>query len=186
MEDDSTLVSKYRLGDLGALATLVHKYTKPVYNFVYRFGNSTDADDITQETFIKVWKYLNRYDTAKPFAPWLFQIASRTCIDWFRKKKDITFSDLDPQDSNKTFAENIQDHSALPDDLFIQQEYKTIIDIALAKLPPLYRAVMTLRYMEGYDIDEIATILEKPAETIKSQHYRALQMLKKQIKALHP
>src|ERR1700733_4129603 len=94
------LVRAYRDGDSHAMTELVERHTRLVYSFVYRLIGSADgAQDVTQETFIKAWKNLKRYDVKQSFATWILSIARNTAIDWLRKKKSLVFSDMERDDA---------------------------------------------------------------------------------------
>ena len=84
---DKKLIQQYLKGDEKSLEILVVKYLKLIYSFVYKnVGNPAEAEDITQEVFIKVWKNMKKFDQNKSFRPWIFQIAKNTSIDFLRKK----------------------------------------------------------------------------------------------------
>ena len=93
--EDKQLIVEYLKGDEKALETLFSRYLKPIYTFVYRLtGNAQDAEDISQEVFVKVWKNLKKYDDTRSFKTWLFTIAKNTAYDLLRKNKEIVFSDI--------------------------------------------------------------------------------------------
>ena len=91
--EDKILIQQYLKGDEKSLEILIARYLKPIYSFVYKnVGNPSEAEDITQEVFIKIWKNIKKFDQNKNFKPWIFQIAKNTSIDFLRKKKSIPFS----------------------------------------------------------------------------------------------
>ena len=105
-ETDKQLVYNYINGDGKVLEKLISRYLKPVYNFVYRISNSQqDAEDITQETFIKVWQKIKKYNPDKNFKTWLFTIARNTAVDWLRKKRNLVFSDFE-NSQGENYLEN--------------------------------------------------------------------------------
>ena len=160
---DQELISKYLAGDEESLEILIKKYLKPIYNFTYRYaGNSQEAEDITQETFLKAWKNLKKFNPQKSFKTWIFSIAKNTAIDWLRKKKTIPFPD--------DIIETIADPSP-----FVPEFSLTAV---LEKLPTKYQIVLSLRYNDYFTFREIAEILEEPLHTVKSRHRRGLAMLK--------
>jgi len=92
---DKKLIKQYLHGDEKSLGFLIKRYLKPIYNFVYRYvSEAASAEDITQETFVKVWKNLNKFDQRKHFKTWIFCLAKNTAIDFLRKKKEIHFLNL--------------------------------------------------------------------------------------------
>jgi RNA polymerase sigma-70 factor (ECF subfamily) len=154
---------------------LMRQYLSPIYNFAYRLTNSADlANDITQETFIKVWQNLKQFNEAKSFKPWLFTIARHTAIDWLRKRKMIPFSDLrNQEDGGNNFENNIPDELPLPDELFRRAELISLLEQALAELPINDRTIILLHQTEKLTFAEIAEILNQPMNTVKSRYRRA-------------
>ncbi|MFH1170359.1 MAG: sigma-70 family RNA polymerase sigma factor [Candidatus Vogelbacteria bacterium] len=158
---------------------LMSQYLSPVYNFVYRLTGGADlANDITQETFIKVWKNLKRFDETKSFKPWLFAIARNTAIDWLRKRRLIPFSDLKDQEDNESFENKISDPLPLPDELFRRAELASLLEDALAKLAINDRTIILLHHLENLTFTEIAKIINQPMNTTKSRYRRTLTALR--------
>ncbi len=159
---------------------IVETYTPQIYNFVRRFVGYTEADDITQEVFIKVWKNLNKYNKDKSsFKTWLFTIARNTTIDFMRKKKMILFSSLDTEEND--FADNIKDEVSLPSEVLQKIQDTELLNSHLEKLPEQYRTVLILYYQEEMTFNEISQVLKKPLNTVKSHHFRAIGKLKDMI-----
>lgn len=180
-ENDAQLVSESILGKQGSFEAIVQKYTTPIYNFAFRLtGNIQTAEDVTQETFIKVWKNLKKYHPEQSFRSWIFTIARNTTTDSLRKKKSIPFSNL-TGDDDKSFEETISDDAILPDELVASIDDAKILEEFLDQLSPDYRTVMILHYQENMTFDEIGKILDKPLNTVKSHHRRALEKLREII-----
>jgi RNA polymerase sigma-70 factor, ECF subfamily len=160
---DEQLVDGYLKGDAQALEVLIWRYLKPVYNFSYRrVGNVQEAEDVTQEVFVKVWRNLKKFDRNKSFRAWIFSIAKNTVIDFLRKKKTVSLSEID--------AETLAAPVSLAD---------KIESSVLRKLSPVYRAVLSL-YCNGHlNFREIAETTGESINTVKSRHRRALLRLKK-------
>ncbi|MEI6843171.1 MAG: RNA polymerase sigma factor [bacterium] len=177
---DLELVTSYLDGDEESLRTLIERHSDSLYNFVYRFGGKDDSADITQEIFVKVWKNLHKFDREKNFKTWLFAIARNTVTDWLRKRKHILFSDMDSE--NMFFEDSLVDEEMRPDEISVLAHDKQKLEQALEKLSPEYKAVLLLRYSEDFTFKEIGEILDKSQNTVKSQHTRALDQLKKILK----
>lgn len=179
MEDeDKKLIANYLEGDTEALAILVEHNLKLVYRYAFRITRDVeDAQDITQETFVKLWRNIRKFDLDKNFHTWLLSIAHNTAIDLMRKRKDFVFSDFDNETGD--FSETIADPAPLPAEIFERAEKKKLLDDALGQISPTYREILTLYYEEDLTFAEIGTILNKPLNTVKSQHRRALSALKK-------
>jgi RNA polymerase sigma-70 factor (ECF subfamily) len=160
---------------------LLNKYKLPVFNLIYRLvKNAADAEDLAQETFIKAFKNLNKYDSKYPFLTWLFRIAHNLTIDFFRANKKIIVSIDDPDkplhiEDKSPSVEHITERNFDSDML-----YKT-----LDKINPLYREVLLLRHKEELDYEEIANILDIPLGTVKIRLFRAREVLKQKLAHLN-
>ncbi len=158
---------------------LVKQNLRSVYNLAYRYANNkNDAEDITQEAFLKAWKNVKKFDAQKNFKTWVLTIAKNTTFDFLRKRKSLVFSDMENSEGENKTLENIENPSPLPNEIFEQKELAKNLNLAFEKLPPNFRAVLSLHYNEELAFEEIASILEKPMNTVKSWHYRALKILR--------
>jgi len=176
---------------------LIERHARSVYFFVFRLvGNKEDSEDISQETFIKAWQKLSKFDTEKSFKTWLFSIAKNTAVDKLRKKKSISFSSLNISnnlDSDVSsggsntgtiadFESNIMDTEDLPDEIFAKKEAEENLRKALEKLSESQRLLIYLHVNEELTFEEIAEITENPMNTVKSQYRRAIIKLKTLLK----
>jgi RNA polymerase sigma-70 factor (ECF subfamily) len=178
MENERQLIENYLKGDEKSLEILVKKYLKPIYNFAYKYaGNSQEAEDIAQETFVKAWKNLKKFDEKRSFGNWIFFIAKNTALDFLKKKKTMQFSDL--QKDENSFAEKFVDSSPPPDEVLEKKSAMRKLTKALNKLLPKYRQVLLLRHNDDLTFREISRRLNEPLNTVKSRHRRALISLKK-------
>lgn len=160
---------------------VVKIYLKPVYNFVYRFVSDRDtAEDLTQETFVKAWKNLKKFDKNKNLRTWLFAVAKNTTFDWLKKKKELPFSSFEDEEGNN-FLENISDDEILPDEILARKDLAEELEKILQKLPLHHRAILLLHYKEDFSLHEIAEILGEPYNTVKSRHQRVLGRLKETL-----
>lgn len=179
--NDKKLVEKILAGDDTAFEQLVKIYLKPIYNFLYRLtGDSSTLDDLTQETFIKVWKNLSRFDQSKKFRTWIFTIGRNTAYDFLKKKKSIPFTFFEDGEGNNRMNE-IADEKILASEVLEKADAVKDIEKSLKKIPRRYRVILIMRYKDDFSLGEIAEILGKPYNTVKSQHQRALRCLKKVI-----
>jgi RNA polymerase sigma-70 factor (ECF subfamily) len=175
---DQQLITGHLDGDEKNFPELLQKYLKPVYAFVYQITRDRAmSDDIVQETFVKVWKNLKKYSPEYSFKTWLYTIAHNTTLDWLKKKRSATFSDFENETGENSFTESLIDGSLLPDELFIQKENVIMFEKAFEKMPALYREILTLHYHQELSFIEISTIINRPLETIRSQHRRGLLAL---------
>jgi RNA polymerase sigma-70 factor (ECF subfamily) len=181
---DEEIIFLYKNGKPEAFKVLINRYTSPLYNFTARLTNKNDASDIVQEIFIKVWKNIQRFNPLKAsFKTWIFTIARNTTIDFLRKKKSLSFSDMEKNNDENanSFSENIPDENLLPDEALQKLQDNQFLDKILEKLPPNYREVLVLHYQEEITFEEIGKILDKPLNTVKSQHRRAIMELRKML-----
>ncbi|MBI3633480.1 MAG: sigma-70 family RNA polymerase sigma factor [Candidatus Vogelbacteria bacterium] len=179
-ETDVELITKSKNGDLRSFDLLVIRYLKSILNFAYRLTNNhDDADDVTQETFLKAWKNLDSFDINKSFKTWIFTIARNTVTDLFRKKKSIPSSFFNNEEGENPLLDNLADTEPLPDQLILIAENKKLLEDTLNQIPINYKEVLLLRYMEDLTFEEISEALGRPSNTIRSQHKRGLLLLRK-------
>jgi RNA polymerase sigma-70 factor (ECF subfamily) len=182
---DKKLIINFLAGDDKSFEFLVNNNLKAVYNFLYRLtgGDTALTDDLTQETFFKAWKNIKHFNPEKNFKTWLFAIAQNNARDFWKKKKTLSFSLFENSDGyNK--LEEIAEEKLLPDEILEQIESVEEIEKKIKKLPKKYQTILFLRYKDDLSLAEIASVLNIPQNTIKSQHQRALSALKKEF--LHP
>jgi RNA polymerase sigma-70 factor, ECF subfamily len=177
--DDKNLVADYLGGQEEVLPYLISKYLKPVYRFVFSLvADGSIAEDITQDVFIKVWKKIKSYDQKHSFKTWLFSIARNTAIDYLRKKKDITFSQFENEEGENVLLDNLADETPLSEEVLVRIEDAKFFSEVLQKLPPLYREILVLHYVNDLSLEEISHTLKRPVETVKSQRRRGILHLK--------
>ena len=176
---DEILIRKYLAGDKQSLELLIKQYLKPIYSFVSRYvGNGQEAEDITQEVFVRVWRNLKKFDQSKSFKTWLFSIAKNASLDFLKKKKAIPFSEFDTEEGGNRITDTLADPSPLPLELLEKAGMARMLNEAMEKLSPQYRMVLFLRYNDHFNFREIAESLNEPLNTVKSRHRRALVMLR--------
>jgi len=183
-KSDSQLISEYLSGDDDALSFLVHRHTKSIYNFAFRISrNNDDAEDIVQESFYKAWKNLKNFRPGENFTAWLFRITKNTAFDLLRKRRSTALSLFENESGDNVLLETLKDTEPLPFELLAKKEDEKTIALILEKIPPIYREVLVLRYYHEFTFDEIGNVLGKPLDTVKSQHRRALILLRKMLNA---
>ena len=170
------LVRRCIAGDAAAWEEIVQNYNRRIYNICYRFaGSADDAQDLTQEVFIKLYRTISSYDTSKgAFATWVTTITRNLLVDHFRKSKQDRMTDsLDTAPSDhedaQPLSDRIEDKSAPPDARVRSQEVGDTVHAALAKLSPELREAVILRDLQDMDYREIATTLKVPEGTVKSR-----------------
>lgn len=180
---DSQLITLYLEGNHKAFDGLINRHSQAVYRFTFKLlSNSDDAHDVTQESFIKVWKHIKKFDLDKSFKTWIFSIARNAALDKLRKKRSVSFSSLD--EDEKSFDANIPDDQLLPHEIFEQKEKVELVKSALESIPFDQKTTILLHHGEEMTFEEISEIVGKPMNTVKSQYRRALISLKKYIEGL--
>ncbi len=179
-QSDQQLIAAYLKGDKKSLEVLIKLYLRPIYGFVYRYvKNSQEAEDITQEVFLRVWRNLKKFDKQKSFKSWIYAIAKNASLDFLKKKKPILFSEFESAESKNGFSDKIADTSFLPDKIAEIINMKEVLARAMGKLSEKYRVVLSLYYNRDFNFREISEMLGEPFNTIKSQHRRGLICLRK-------
>jgi len=179
---DESLVAQSLRGDAQAFAELVTRYTAPIFNLAFRLtGDCAEAENATQETFLRAYSALPRSRTDLAFKPWLFQIAVNLCRDLARKKRPTAFAEMASDEE-----EAIEDESPLPLDQVETRELGQALARAVADLPEMYRAVVTLRYTEELAYEDIAAVLDLPVNTVRTHLFRAKSMLRKALAEWEP
>jgi len=175
VNDETAWVIQAQNGSDEAFTYLVETYQTPVYNLCYRMlGHAESAEDAAQETFLRAYRHIRRYDPERPFATWLLSIAAHYCIDSMRRKKLPSFS-IDEND-DITFA--IPDTDALhPENEIVQGEHRERIQDLLENLDTTDRAAIVMRYWYDFSEKEIAESLNLTVSAIKSRLHRARKKL---------
>ena len=177
-ESDKNLVKLAAKGDTEAFGELVDRYWDKITALVYqKLGRFPEVEDVVQETFIKAYDCLEQLRKPGNFAAWLYQIASKLCIDQLRRKhrRNVSLDEMREKDRQFKAVENEVTASGL---------FDYVLE-AVGSLPEKYRIVVTLRFMQGMSCNEIASHLGMPAGTVRNRLFRANAILKeKLVKAL--
>ena len=170
------LVRRCIAGDAVAWEEIVQRYHRRIYNICYRFaGSADDAQDLTQEVFIRMYRTLNSYDVARgAFMTWVTTLSRNLLVDHFRKTKHDRLTDsLDTTASDNpdamTLSERIPDEGPAPDSGVQSRETRDAVHQALQKLSPELREAVILRDLQDMDYREIAMVLKVPEGTVKSR-----------------
>ncbi len=161
-------------GDQDAFAELVYAYQDSVYNLCYRMlSERTEAEDAAQETFLKAYLNLQRYDPSRSFKTWVLSIASNHCIDRLRRRRMVWLSIEEPLPPNIILSSD----DPQPEESMMFSQRSAAVQELIDSLSPDYRAAVVLRYWYDYSYTEIADILDTTESAIKSRLFRARQML---------
>jgi|GraSoiStandDraft_5_1057265.scaffolds.fasta_scaffold01258_9 RNA polymerase sigma-70 factor (ECF subfamily) len=175
---DAALVELVLNGDQDVFAVLVERYKDAVQNLAYRMlGNATEAEDITQETFVRAYTQLSTYKPVHKFSTWLLSIASHLAIDQLRRRRFLALPLEDVP-----FLEWIVDVGVSPEQFALQGEQQDEMQQYLQMLPGKYRAVIVLRYWHDFSYEEIAQALNLTQPLVKARLHRARELLARYMK----
>lgn len=177
MDTEQLLIQKSIAGDLQAFDDLIKPYENRLYNFLAKMCNNHEAaQDMTQETFLNVFKNIRNYRAKAKFSTWLFQIATNNCLMLKRKNENRVTHSLDEHPEHPF---EIIDLQKTPEEKYTQEELQEIVEEALQQLEPIYRSVFILSEVDGFSGPEIADILKITLPNVKARLRRAKEKLKK-------
>lgn len=166
--EDQIAISRLKQGDLSALETLVRHYQVQAVQAAYAIVYDRDlAEDIAQNTFVKVVERVDQFDEAHPFAPWFFRILVNDAIKAAKKQKTLVSMDEQSDEPTPKFANWLTDPNLKPEELVEQKETREIILKAMQRLIPEGRAVIVMRYFLEMSEADMVTKLDHPLSTIK-------------------
>ncbi|MDZ4859210.1 MAG: sigma-70 family RNA polymerase sigma factor [Candidatus Hydrogenedentes bacterium] len=176
---DWDLVARARAGDTDAFALLVRRYQSPLIHFCFRMaGSLEDAQDIAQDSFVRVYRYIDRLRPDAKFSTVLFGMARNLTLNFLRDSKrrgrGITMSLTRDDESEHV----VEDSTARPDESARIREIESLIGAALDELSAEHREVLVLRELQGMDYESIGEIIECPSGTVKSRIARAREQLR--------
>ncbi len=185
---DHALLEATRIGDEDAFAELVGRYRNPITSYIYRMTNDYDgAVDLAQETFVRVYRAADRYQTTYAFSTYIYRIATNLAISELRKRKRRKLVSLtgffQSKDGGEPQEFNPPDCKPLPDTELVDSERRNAVQRAISTLPDKYRAPLILRDVEGKSYEEISRILETSEGTVKSRISRARGFLREKMRA---
>ena len=166
-------------GDPGAFRELFRRYQRRLYHYAKgMLGSSEDAEDVTQDTFVRVFKFAHRFDRGRRFSTWLYTIAANQCRNRLRRRRPAL--SLDDQD----VPEPKDDSSPGPIEVYEASRVKEMVDAAIEELPLLYREVLHLRYLEGMAYKEIAGTLRVSVSAVETRIFRGKKLLRTHLAGL--
>ena len=186
--EDRELVGRCLEGNEPAYRELVTRYRRQVYTVALRMlRRPEDAEDVTQETFVRMFKALDRYDPNRPFAAWILTIASRLSIDQLRRRRrnPISLFQRDPG-TDEEYVIEVEDPGPGPEVQAVHGEEQDQASALIESLPEHYRIVIMLRHVQDLSYEEIAEALQLPLGTVKARIHRAREILKGRIEGRTP
>jgi RNA polymerase sigma-70 factor (ECF subfamily) len=174
-------LARLRRGEVAACEGLLRRYQNRLYRYLLRMVREpAAAEDLFQQTWLRVMKNIDRYDSQRPFEPWLFSIARNLALDELRRRAPESLDEAEERLDRTGFTE--------PDALsaLLAQEQSNRLNDAISELPAIYREVLTLRFEEEMKLEEIAEVWGAPVSTVKTRLQRALKALRRRLLASPP
>ncbi len=184
--EEARMIEACREGDAAAFNLLVWRWEKPLYNFIYKYvGDAILAEDLVQDTFMRVLKSIPRYSHQGSFSTWLYRIAINLCKDHLKRKRVATVSLQDyytTASGERVYVyERVADEGARTDEDLRAQEREEIVRRLLSGLPEEQRMVILLKEYQELTFREIAEVLDVPEGTVKSRLYHALRAMRESL-----
>ena len=186
MHADTALVQRAQANDRAAFNEIVLRYKSKVYNYIFRMvHHALDAEDLTQETFLRAYLSIRSFQSRASLNTWLFRIATNLCIDYSRKNKKIqtmtSSLSMEGEDDENETERDIPDVAFDPQRMLLNKELGLVLNRALSELPEKLRTVVLLYDIEGLPYDEISAIVGCPLGTVKSRLFNARSALRDKL-----
>jgi RNA polymerase sigma-70 factor (ECF subfamily) len=176
-QDDDPIV-RLRRGDLDALQVLLPRYQVRLYRFLLRLVRErAAAEDLFQQTWIRVMEKIHQYDERRRFDSWLLSVAHNLAIDYLRRRPGFSLDETN--ESGVAPIERLRSAERDPLEQVLEHERAQILMESLSDLPLIHREVLTLRFEDGMSLEQIAIVVDIPLSTVKSRLSRALENLRK-------
>jgi RNA polymerase sigma factor (sigma-70 family) len=187
-EQEASLVRACKEGDQTAFNLLVWRWEKPLFNFTYKYvGDAHLAQDLVQETFVRMLRSIQGYEHRGAFSTWLYRIAVNLCKDHFRKKKlpMVSLNDYYTTSSgDRVYVQDrVPDDGPRSDEAMAAAHREELVRRLIAGLPEEQRIVILMKEYQALTFREIAEILEVPDGTIKARLYRGLRTMREQLES---
>ena len=189
-DDDFDLIQSINSGRVDKFHDLVKRYEQKLYNFSLRMcRDHSDAQDMVQETFLNVFRYLKDFRYETKFKNWLYKVAASTCIKKRRKSKfapdkELSLDEFRPSDEAGT-QDQVPEWALMPLDRVLNEELAGVINRGILSIPKKYRMVIVLRDIEGFSTAETAQILNLSPANVKVRLHRARLFLRDKLKGYY-
>ena len=173
-------IARLKRGDPDALTAILAQHQQRLYRFLLRLVQDRAlADDLFQQTWLRVMEKIGSYDARARFDTWLFSVAHHLAIDHFRRKRGSSLDE--PDDTGVTPGDRLQSGGLSPLEALLESERAGILVAAIAELPAIHREILSLRFEEGMKLEQIAEVAAIPLSTVKSRLTRALESLRDRV-----
>lgn len=176
-------IKQVKNGNQAVFGDIVASFEQRIFQHCFRMlGNRHDAEDAAQEAFIRAYVNIHRYDDKRKFTTWLYRIATNLAIDRMRKRKPDYYLDADIKGAEGLdMYSNLAIDEKLPEEQVIELEQDEYIHKEISALPPKYRFVIMLRYLEEFSLKDISQIMDLPLGTVKTRLHRGREVLRKKM-----
>ena len=180
---DSAAAEEARKGNQHAFRVLVERHSRPVFRLAFRMtGNEQDAEDVVQESFLRAYRQIERFDGRAAFGTWLYRIAANCSLDLLRARKIREDRRVSPtEEESLGWLENVATQAPSPERLTQSGQIASLLRPALAQLSDMERTAFILRHYEGCDIEQISQVLGVKANAAKHTVFRAVQKLRRAL-----
>lgn len=177
-------IKQVKKGDQSSFEDIVSYFQNKIYQHCYRMlGNTHEAEDIAQEAFIRAYMNIDSFDNRRKFSTWLYRIATNLTIDRLRKRKPDYFLDAEVKGTEGLdMYSRLASQDRSPGEEVESLELQRYIQHEISGLPPKYRSIITLRYLEEFSLQEISDILDIPLGTVKTRIHRGREALRKKLR----
>ncbi len=177
---DNQLATAYlQTKEESILQALFQRHVHKIYAFVYKIVQDADqAEDITQETFVKIWRRLDQFDVNQSFSNWAFAIARNQCLDWLRKKRTVPLSVFENKEGQNVLMNTLVDTAMNQAEQYDRSILTEFVSGMMRTLTEKAQKILHLHYNDGLSLAEVAAKLGYPVNSVKSWHHRALKDLR--------
>ena len=183
--EDSLAVALAKGGDGDAYRTLVDRYSRSVFRLAYRMtGNEQDAEDVVQETFLRAYRHLERWDGRSTFGTWVYRIAANYSLDLLRTRKRQGAATSNSETEGRDVMQGLAAEEPGPDRLLFSRQVQRQVAATLETCSEMERTAFVLRHFEGQSIEEIGGVLGVSANSTKQSIFRAVHKLRRALEPL--
>jgi RNA polymerase sigma-70 factor (ECF subfamily) len=185
--DDAAAVARVRGGDRDAFRLLVDRHSRDVFRLAFRMmGNEQDADDVVQETFLRAYRSLDRFEERSQFGTWVYRIAVNRCYDMLEKRNRGSEQRVEKgrEEDEASLEDRIASDQPTPERMLLSQEVRGKVQKVLDELTALERTAFVMRHFEGKPMQEIAKSLGVQSSAAKQSVFRAVRKLRRELEPL--
>jgi RNA polymerase sigma-70 factor (ECF subfamily) len=185
--NDAAAVARVRGGDREAFRVLVDRHSRDVFRLAFRMmGNEQDADDVVQETFLRAYRSLDRFEERSQFGTWIYRIAVNRCYDMLEKRNRGSELRVENarEDDDPPLEERIASEGPTPERMLLSKEVRGKVQRVLDELTALERSAFVMRHFEGKPMEDIAKALGVQSSAAKQSVFRAVRKLRRELEPL--